>query len=116
MKWLPKSTGVNLMESSSFGHPPEPAAPEIAGLSINLTVGTAAPTLCKKVLRVQSRLNPMCRLLKSTILDASCHENPAIVGPALAPAFLRWRRNLTGRGPRPGKRARPYNFMHIGER
>src|SRR5437016_909723 len=64
VKWMLKSTGVNLMESSSFGHPPKAAAPAVAGPSINLTVGTAAPTLCKKVLRVHSRLNSMYRLLR----------------------------------------------------
>src|SRR5436309_5153931 len=59
--------GVNLTESSSFGHPTEPTAPGVASLSINLTVGTPAPTVCKKVLRVQSRLNPICSLPESQL-------------------------------------------------
>jgi len=38
-----------------------------------------------------------------------CPENPAIVGPGLAPACPRWRHNPKGRG-----KPRPYNLMHSG--
>jgi hypothetical protein len=62
-----KSIGVNLARSGSFGHPPEAAAPGVAPLSISLTVGTPAPTVCKKVLRVQSRLNSICSPLQSQL-------------------------------------------------